>query len=73
MMSHQALSELHLIPQGETVNGEYYRTKILAGTCKDAIHRRAKSGSVLERSMASEMSGIIFMQDGAPAHTAKLT
>ena len=73
MMSHQALSELHIIPQGETVNGEYYRTKILAGTCKDAIHRRAKSGSVLERSMTSEMSGIIFMQDGAPAHTAKLT
>ncbi|KAI6658756.1 hypothetical protein LOD99_15079 [Oopsacas minuta] len=72
-MSHQALSELHIIPQRETVNGDYYRTKILAGTCKDAIHRRAKNGSVLERSMTSEMSGIIFMQDGAPAHTAKLT
>ncbi|KAI6652984.1 hypothetical protein LOD99_4061 [Oopsacas minuta] len=42
MMSHQALSELHVIPQGQTINGEYYRTKILAGSCKDAINRRAK-------------------------------
>ncbi|KAI6647471.1 hypothetical protein LOD99_12467 [Oopsacas minuta] len=64
MMSHQALSELHIIPQGETVNGDYYRTKILAGTCKDAIHRTAKNGSVLKRSITSEMSGIIFMQTG---------
>ncbi|KAI6657158.1 hypothetical protein LOD99_15944 [Oopsacas minuta] len=23
-MSHQALSELHVIPQGQTINGEYY-------------------------------------------------
>ena len=73
MMSHQALSELHIVPQGQTINGEYYRTKILAETCKDAISRRAKKGSVLERSMISKMSKLIFMQDGAPAHTAKLT
>ena len=72
IMSHRALSELHIIPQRQTVNGEYYRTNILAGTCKDAINKRAENGSVLVRS-TSEMSEIIFMQDGAPAHTAKLT
>ncbi|KAI6649942.1 hypothetical protein LOD99_6306 [Oopsacas minuta] len=72
-MSHQALSELHVIPQGQTINGEYYRTKILAGSYKDAINRRTKNGSVLQRAMISKMSEIIFMQDGAPAHTAKLT
>ena len=73
MMSHQALSELHIIPQGQTINGEYYRTNILARTCKDAINIRSKNGPVLQRSMSSKMSEIIFMQDGAPAHTAKLT
>ncbi|KAI6658706.1 hypothetical protein LOD99_10964, partial [Oopsacas minuta] len=73
MISHQALSELHVIPQGQTINGEYYRTKILAGSCKDAINRRTKNGSVLQRAMTSKMSEIIFRQDGAPAHTAKLT
>ncbi|KAI6647418.1 hypothetical protein LOD99_12414 [Oopsacas minuta] len=72
-MPHQALSKLHVIPQRQTINGEYYRTKILAGSCKDAIDRRAKNGSVLQRATTSKMSEIIFMQDGAPAHTAKLT
>ncbi|KAI6656083.1 hypothetical protein LOD99_11329 [Oopsacas minuta] len=72
-MSHQALSELHVIPQGQTINGEYYPTKILAGSCKDAINRRTKNGSVLQWVMTSKMSKIIFKQDGAPAHTAKLT
>ena len=38
-----------------------------------AINKRAENGSVLVRFMTSEMSEIIFMQDGAPAHTAKLT
>ena len=73
MMSHQALSELHIIPQKQNVNGEYYREKILKGTCMDAIRRTANSGTILERSMIEKMSESIFMQDGAPAHTAKLT
>ena len=39
----------------------------------DAIRRTANSGTILERSMIEKMSESIFMQDGAPAHTAKLT
>ena len=72
-MSHRSLSNLHIIPQGQHVNGEYYRTKILAETCQEAMKRKCKNGSVLQRSMTQKMSDTIFMQDGAPAHTAKLT
>ena len=32
-MSHQALSDLHVLPQGQTINGAYYRENILANTC----------------------------------------
>ena len=71
MMSHRALSNLHIIHQGQ--NGEYYRTKILAESCLEAMKRKSKNGSVLERSMTQKMSDTIFMQDGAPAHTTKLT
>ena len=46
---------------------------ILAETCLEAMKRQSKIGSVLERSMTQKMSDTIFMQDGAPAHTAKLT
>ena len=62
MMSHQALSELHIIPQKQNVNGEYYREKILKETCLDAIGRTANSGTILERSMIEKMSESIFMQ-----------
>ena len=30
MMSHRALSELHIIPPKQTINGAYYRDNILA-------------------------------------------
>ena len=33
MMSHRALSELHIIPQKQSVNAAYYRDDILGVTC----------------------------------------
>ena len=47
MMSHQALSKLHIIPQKQNVNGEYYRNYILEGTCMDAMKRTGNSGNIL--------------------------
>ena len=47
LMSHQALSELHIIPQGRTGNSLYYRDEILAKTCRDA-HRRNVGGGNLK-------------------------
>ena len=66
MMSHQALSDLHIVPKGQTITGTYYRDFILANTCKDALKRRAKKGSILKLAMSRNMSEIIFQQDGAP-------
>ena len=73
MMSHQALSKLLIIPLKQNIDGEYYRNYILEGTCMDAMKRTGNSGNILERSMIEKMSESIFMQDSAPAHTAKLT
>ena len=73
MMSHRALSELHIIPQKQSVDAAYYRDNILGVTCLDAISRSSKTGSIVERSMLLNMSDFLFMQDGAPAHTAKAT
>ena len=72
-MSHRGLSELHIIPQKQSINGEYYRENILKLTCMNAINRTSDSGIFLERAMLENMSQAIFMQDGAPPHTAKLT
>ena len=73
MMSHSAVSELHIVPQKQTVNGAYYRDHILKRTCVDAIRRKRKTGGICERAMLQNMSNFLFMQDGAPAHTANLT
>ncbi|KAI6651090.1 hypothetical protein LOD99_5667 [Oopsacas minuta] len=72
-MSHRALSGLHIIPPKQTINGAYYRDNILAKTCSDATNRTANIGSILEGSMLADMSDFLFMQDGAPPHTANLT
>ncbi|KAI6659838.1 hypothetical protein LOD99_10592 [Oopsacas minuta] len=73
MMSHRALSELHIIPPEQTINGAHYRDNILAKTCSDATNRTANTDSILERSMLGDMSDFLFMQDGAPPHTANFT
>ena len=35
MMSHRALSDLHIVPQRQSVNGAYYRDEMLGKTCLD--------------------------------------
>ena len=70
-MSAQGLTELHVVPQNQTVNTEYYVSEILTKTLLPALHRSSRNGSVLERKMVPGMSVPIFMQDGAPAHTSK--
>ena len=62
MISHRALSELYIIPQKLSVNGEYYRENILKLTCMNAINRTSDSGTILERAMLENKSQAIFMQ-----------
>ena len=73
MMSFRAISKLHFIPPKQTVNTAYYIDEILAKSCLDTLHRTQNNGSVLERKMVPNMSKAVFMQDGAPAHTSKMT
>ena len=73
MMSHRALSALHLIPVGQTVTADYYINEILGKAMMSAMDRKRESGTFLERKMLKKMSGVIFQQDGAPAHNAKVT
>ena len=67
-MSHQVLSELHIIPNGQSINAAYYKTEALEKTCMAAVNRVPNNGSILERPMLENMSNFIFMQEGAP-HT----
>ena len=54
------------------ITGAYFREHILTKTCKNALNRTARKGSILQLTMARNMSEIISQQDGDPAHTAKL-
>jgi transposase len=68
------LSRLHVVEQGATINGEYYRMKILPVY----IATLQVDGSNINGirpigSLFAEPSNVVFMQDGAPAHTARAT
>ncbi|KAI6651141.1 hypothetical protein LOD99_5492 [Oopsacas minuta] len=72
-MSFRAISKLHFIPPKQTVNTAYYIDEILAKSCLDTLRRTKNNGSVLEMKMVPNISKVVFMQDGAPAHTSKMT
>ena len=47
--------------------------EILGKAMMSAMNRKRESDTVLERKMLKQMSGVIFQQDGAPAHNLKVT
>lgn len=63
-MTAHGLSELHIVPANQTINGEYYRKEILKKVYKPALQ---------DRNVCPNPKKVIFMQDGAPPHTADLT
>ena len=70
MMSFQALSQLHFLPPKQTITAQYYVEEILTKTCLPSLNRIADTGTVVEMKFMPNMSNAVFMQDGAPAHTA---
>lgn len=62
-ISRYGKTDLHIVPQNQTVNGEYYRQSILP------IFKKAMDAS----SQFPKRNMGILMQDGATAHTAKAT
>ena len=73
MMSHQVLSELHIVPPKRTVNASYYVSEILTKTCEDALNRKRKTGAILEKRMIAAPLKATLMQDGSPPHRANIT
>ena len=72
-MSFSGLSELHIVPQGQSVTGEYYREEILKETLFPRLNKQCINGSKFATKLVPDMSRIIFQQDGARAHTALAT
>ena len=72
-MSARGLTELHVLPQKQTVNITFYIHEFLEKKILPALSPPSNAGSVLQRKMVPAMSPLIFIQDGAPAHTPKKT
>jgi transposase len=66
------LTQLHVVEAGSTVNGRYYREKILP-VYFEAKTRVSDSEEVDKRALFEEPDSVVFVQDGAPAHTANET
>ena len=60
-ISRYGHTDLHIVPQGQTVNGEYYQNKILP------VFKAAMDNKM----MFPRQQHNILMQDGAKAHRAK--
>lgn len=73
MIGPYGVSKLHILPNRQTVNAEYYQKVILTKFALPAIRRRRCTGSILQTKLSRSMSCPIFQQDGAKAHTAKST
>jgi transposase len=71
-MCARGLTELHIVDQGQTVNGDYYRTRILP-CYLEACSRTVYDARIDQRLLFTSREAVVFMQDGAPAHTANAT
>lgn len=71
MFSASGVSKLHFVPQGQTVNGQYYREMILAKEGLEAVQRVDEIGPISSRRLFCLMSAATFMQDSAPPHVTR--
>ena len=72
-MTGRGLTSLHFIPQGQTVTAECYITKILEKEVTPLFSRRSTTEEPVKRKLFTNNSNATFVQDSAPAHTAKAT
>ena len=71
-MSARGLTKLHVVDSDATVDGDYYRARIVP-IYEEAASRTAHYNSITATRMFSDQRAIVLMQDGAPAHTARAT
>ena len=72
MFGYRALSQLQVVTQETTINGQYYRDNIMANDCLETLNRGAGGVGFQARPM-SDPNQTLFMQDGAPPHSANTT
>ena len=72
-MSFHWATELYLVPQGQTVDQEYYQEEILKKNLFVALNRTRDTGPPSQRRLVKNMSDLVFQQDGARPHTALRT
>jgi len=73
MMSYRGLSDLQVIPRGQTVTADYYVEEILSKMATSAMARRKQNAPPTQVKLLADMSRAVFQQDGAPAHRARKT
>ena len=63
-MTVHGVSELHIVPEHTTINGQYYRDEILTKVYEPCLRNPA---------VCPIPNDVTFQQDGATPHTAKIT
>ena len=74
-MTAQGLTKLHIVPQGVSVNGQYYRDHILP-IYEEAWNRAgpvADDVIITEKVLITSRGSARFQQDGATPQTANIT
>ena len=69
-MGVSGLSNLHIVPTGKTVDSNYFIEQILQNELKPALNRSRITGKIHTRKLVPYPGLAVFMQDGAPPHTA---
>ena len=72
-MSFTGLTELHIVPQKQFVDQEYYCNEIIEDNLFPRKRKNAAGGSKFGFKLVPQMSEMIFHEDGARAHTALRT
>ena len=67
------LMDLRIVPQATIVNALYYIDNIPEATLLLALNKYKRSRPATPQNMTTKRSELVFVQDGAPANTAKVT
>ena len=65
-MSESGLSAIHIMPQGQTVDAEYYVEDILHKEVKPLLERSKRTNEATTIKMVVNKRRFAFQQDGAP-------
>ena len=69
-MSASGLSAMHIMPQRQTVDAEYYVEEILEKKVKPLLNRSKRTNEATANKMVVNKRRFAFQQDGDPAHTS---